>query len=261
MKVTVKGPDGNDIEVELPDGFGRREDFQAELQEKFDREFARRSKSVTKAALDEALQDAEFRKKAMDAWGVKPHDPAEEAEGRKLTKDQLSQAQRDWEQAHLNPLKTENETLRGKVQQFLDRALNGEILAAAQQAGVHKYLTRAVDGGEPAIVAMFRSRFGYDEESGSHYVRKGDRFAVSTKPTDERMYMGADEYFQTLKGNKEYGDLFEDTRQRGPGSEQKGEKAAQPETPAGYVRKDDLLAFGMQAEKIAKGEVKVVGAE
>ena len=250
--------EGKDVEIELPEGYGTAEDFRESFDDSFAKEFGRRAKGLRTAALGEALDDEEFKTQALEKWGIDPKalEAAKSGAGKldeQALKEHVNSARTEWERTKLTPMQKELEKLQTKYNSTLGRTLSAEVLAATH-GSVQDYLVKAVDGAEPAIVSMFRNRFGYDEESGKWYVKKGDRFAVSAKPSDEQTYMGVSEYFSTLQGNKEYSDLFKDVRQKGADVKSTDKAATVVE---GVVPSNDPLAFGRNAEKIASGAMTV----
>ena len=259
-KIKVPNPVGEgEIEITLPEGYGLRAEFETEIrasmQAAMDADFARRSSSVTRNALNAALEDEEFKGKALQAWNIDPEKLGKApAEVQEQIREAVQRAEKEFRRTLLQPVETEREQLAASLSKTRRTVLAREIEVAAKEAGAHDYLLKRVAGSEPAIVGMIESQFGYDDDTGNWYRKAGDGFAVSTKPTQDRLYQNVAEYLEQLQGDKEYAGLFRDQRQKGPGV---GDVTAQRDR-AGVIP-NDPMQIGLNADKIAKGELTVGG--
>jgi hypothetical protein len=259
-KIRVPNPNGDgEIEITLPDGYVLRAEVENEIrqsvQASVDADFARRSTSVTKNALKAALQDDAFKGEALQTWGIdleKIGKPS--ADVQEQIREAVDRAGKEFRRTQLDPLQGKLEGLTKDLTSTRRRVLARDIVSQAREAGVHEYLLKAIGGGEPAIVGMIESQFGFDGDTGNWYRKAGESFAVSTKPTQERLYQDVGEYFTQLQGDKEFAAIFRDQRQKGPGV---GDVTSQRERVP--TISNDPLLFGQNAEKIAKGEITVSG--
>jgi hypothetical protein len=211
---------GAEVEVELPDGWLSPEEADTMLPKAImATEVAR---AVTQAVKtggyvkpDDLLGDDDFKAKALAAWKVQ--NPGKGAP----TGAELEQLQRDWTAQHVKPVTDERDALKDRVSRLLSRSLHSSILEAARAAGVKDAYLRLPTGAPadavPPIVSMFGSLFGYDEKTDAHYVRSGESFAYSGKPTAENPFKGVGEWFTEWSASKDNAEFLVDPRQRGPG--------------------------------------------
>jgi hypothetical protein len=250
---------GQEIEIELPEGFGTREDFEPAIREAVqtavNADFARRSASVTQNALRAALQDDAFKTEALQAWNIdleklgKPN-----ADTQQQIADAVARAQKELVRTQVDPLNKTVSQVQTDLQKARTKILEKDILVAAREANVQDFLLKGVNGGPPAIVGMVQQQFGYDSDTDSWYVKAGDSFAVSTKATQGRLYQDVGEYFTQIAGDKDFSGIFKDVRQTGPGVHEVGSSRER----AGVIA-NDPMQIGLNADAIASGKMTVAG--
>jgi len=230
--VKAKSKDGAEVEVELPAGYGLRSEIVAEIQETVDKDVGKRIAKAREKALDDAIENEEQRAQLIER--LKPHLPRPTTGSGKPSKEEVEQLARDIEEQKVKPVQTKLEKAMAQVDGMRKRMLDAELIRAASAAGVKPFLLKKIGEGDPPVVAMFRSLFGLDEENDAWFVKKGERFALSANAGQDGVgqFMGAEEYFRTLRTNAEHRDLFVDERQGGAGFQSAG---------TGGSRKDDLM--------------------
>lgn len=239
---------GAEIEVDAPEGVLTAEEVAEQYVAKavHNSEMAKlRKKGEGRVTADELLENDEFKTRALEAWNVKPGKGQADVEA----------ARREWSDKTLKPVQDQLAKAGETITGLRRRMLHSEILAAAASAGVKpQFLKSPARGAIAPIVSLMEGAFGFDEESGSWYVRNGETFAYAAKPAEGAPpYKSAAEYVAEFAGNKENADFVVDQRQRGPGMQQPGRASGAP----GTIDASDPYAFARNAEKIAKGEVVV----
>lgn len=204
-KVTVKGPDGADLEIELPEGFLTREAAEAMANDK--------ASKARRAAQDALLKDDEFKAAALKSWGVSlepPKPPEPDVDVEKLKETLRAEL--------VTPLEQTLKTKDAEVERLRMDRLVRDVVLAASRVGVKKALLQPVAAGhEPPIVAMVKGAFGYDAERAAFFLRDGDGFALSSNPTKEKLHADVDEFFDRWAKDKVNQDLLDQQRQSGAG--------------------------------------------
>lgn len=226
--IKVKLADGTEVEVpveNLPEtipGFVSESDLANKyvLKTVHNREFASlRKQSEGMVNPDEILDDDEFRKNAMAAWGIDPDGQAAESAERmkEAVAAEVNRQRQQWERRELQPVITERDSLQTRTATLMKKDRARAILEAANDAGVkEQWRKRNALTGTAPIVAMLESNFDFDEESGGWYLRGEDgQFVIGAKGG----YKTPTEFFEDW-GNDENvrNEFFEDARQRGPGT-------------------------------------------
>lgn len=223
MKVKVTTADGSTVEGVLasitdpsdpPEGILLEDDFET----KFNERFTRRASSLERKALEKAMADPAFKEQALTAWGI---NLAELAKGGEVNAEKLNKAMEEWRKRELEPVVAERDGLKGRVESFLAKKLDSDILAAAREVGIKKaFLAALTPGATPMIVAALRGQFGYDPEHDEFFEKDPKRqgeFAFSSKPTEGQPYRTIAERLRLFAEDKANADYLEAPQKaRGP---------------------------------------------
>jgi hypothetical protein len=188
-----------------------------------------RAKSAVKAEL---LADEEFKTEALGFWKVTP---AVEGSSDKDLAERLKSEKAKWEQDNVVPLQNQVATLTSTVSTLRRNGLHSEILAAAQEAGVHEDLLKpSGPKRQPMIIAMVETNFDLDEKTNKFFVKgDGDDFEFTKNPQAGHAYMDVGEFM---------GDWAKANPNLAPGRKQTGPNAGDPNTPRGPVDKQAQIA-------------------
>lgn len=257
IKLTVNGapvevehtelqlPDGAQLiePGQTPEGFVSREFMQQEIQ--------RRGKNLHRR--EDLLTDDEFWREAAQQRGVQLGDDGKPVKTKDVDPEKLFQ---QWEQQHLKPATEKIEKLTGTVSTLREQTLVGQMLQAASQMGLKKaYLTPPADGLEPPVVSMFKSAFGYDEDSGQWAVKEGEGFRYAPNPTQQQKYAGPQHFFDGLKKQEAFKEWFEDRRPNASGFNEPGGG------PGGMIRLTQEQARDPRQYRAAKEQAEKAGAQ
>lgn len=256
-KMKFRQSDGVVIEIEIPEGatplgFISEETHATQLENETKRSYKRgRQKAST-----ELLTDEEFKTTALTTWGVKPGE-GQPGNGRPAA-DEVTRLQEQWRTQELKPLQDQLTASQTELTQERERQLAAEIVGEARRL---KYLDSLTEhpAGQPEkarIVTLFRSQLAYDPETRMHAVRDGEAFAYAPNATRERPYKGATDLLTEFAGDARNSSLISNSRQNVPGPDN---GAAGGGGAAGQVTRKDLETGSFDLEKVASGEVKVVG--
>lgn len=256
--VTVEHPDHGELEVELPSGF-LPEDEVSENYVPVGAHNAQMAKIRREmkglADPDELLQDEDFRNRALEAWEINPDAPEDDTP--RLTPDRIQAIRDEMVRKEVDPLRKRAEELESTVSTLRKENLHSSIIRAASGKVKESLLQSPVAGATPPIVNMMASYFDFDPETGQWAVREGEGFAYSTEPTEDRPYMGVDEFLAKWSENEANADWVKDTRQRGPGAERK--PGGTPTGGAGDVRISYAEAQDAQTYRRARKEAQERG--
>lgn len=195
-----------------------------ELREQFvpKKDMNRRLGSAKSNAIVAALDDEEFKAKALAHWGVDPTKTGGTGEAPDFAQ-RITQERQQWEAKHLTPAQQRIKELEAEVNTVRQEGLEAAILRAGTGI-LQDYLLKAppgVKGGKAPIVNMIGQYFGFDPESRSWLVRDGDSFAISSAPSPERTYKDVAEFIEEFATANP--GLGLDKRQRGPGAQGAGD--------------------------------------
>lgn len=252
--------DGREHEVDLPEGYGQKADFQQEFTSRFDGEFERRAKTLKASTRDELSKDDEFVKAILAARGI---DPDAKPPVSKPDTAEINALRTRWESAELEPVRTKYTALEAQYTSTLSRILEQEIENAAREAGVRPEMLMRIGSSKPAIVSQLRDAFTFDADTGYHALKgKGDRLVPAASGSDDRPWAGALDYLQQLKTDKQYAGLFVTAApQTGAklqgGTSQNGGTTTTSASGKPVVDRNDPLAFGRMAADIASGKAEV----
>lgn len=211
--------EGKEIEVDLPEGYLSP----AQVQEQYvprsymEQEISRKAKSRYTKLVEEAKTDPAKKAELAKLLGIEPKQPGEDKGD--FTQ-RLKDAQASWERDNLEPLKTKLTEQGKRVERLTRNKLEGDIIAAAAEAGVKKEFLTPIAEGQPAPFVQFvMGNFGYSDEHDDHFVRRGEEFEYAANPAGGRVPFKTVKEFITkdfvkLPYAKTY---IEDQRQRGAG--------------------------------------------
>jgi len=198
--VTTPGAEGAQatetvVPLEGVDGIYTREQVTESFVPKKD--WSRRAQKFADKALEEAVQDDDFKAKALAAWGIKV---GEDGTTGTLTADQVKALEASWTREHVTPLQTRATAAETEVSTLRTGLLRRDIMSYARTLGFKEEFTKPVrPGQEPLIVNMLEAYFGYDAEGGAGWLAKdGDGFALSAKPSGDRTYQDVEEFMTTF---------------------------------------------------------------
>lgn len=127
---------------------------------------------------------------------------------------------RGWEEKVLKPVADENKSLKDTNSRLVTGMLHGAILAAAGPSIKKDYLTPVGASKVPYIVAAMEPAFGFDPQSGRHFVKTADGQGFEFS-ADQKKYgtpfMGVAEYVERFVTDPANARFVENTSQGGPG--------------------------------------------
>lgn len=166
--------DGKQVEIPRPEGLMTAEEVASTHVPKsyFESEIARRVKG--RVSREELLADQSFVEEVATKHGFVKAGAPEAADLPAFRAKVLA----EFERSAVQPLKARAESLESEVNKLRADTLHAEIIRAAAAAGVRKSL---LQGDNPMIAGMFSSYFGFDRETGGHYLRDGNGFAPSAQ--------------------------------------------------------------------------------
>jgi len=267
-KATVKHPEHGDLEVafdainlpegfsisdgqqQIPDGYVKQEVFDASVKDRL----ARQKKSLK--------GDAEYIREIIEAnvpgiqYGedgkpVLPK-PAKEVDLDAL-RDQVIREIGD-------PLKSENDELKGFNQVLLDSKKSSDIMKASIKHGVSEQYLKPVSKAPNSPTFwenMIAANYSFAKDHGVFAVREGEGFALNPNGTREAPLLDIDSHIAMLKKDPAYSQFFKIEGQQGSGFSQNGGSVI-----GGKVTREAFSTgqiSGDQLEKIANGTLRVTG--
>jgi hypothetical protein len=256
MPIKATAVDGTEVEVELPEGYVAPEDIRSNYVPKsfMEKELARRANSMARSQLDAMFSDEAQRAELLTKLGVDPTAPTKKGA---VDPEAFAKARQEWEAKDLAPLRTKLEEMTGVVQRTREKALSADIVTAAQNAGfAPEFLKAPAKGVVAPVVAMFGSLFAHDADHDGFFVRDGDSFAYSGKPTANQPYKTVAEWFEEFAGSKDAAPYLRKDAQNGPGFRPGSERGA-----GGPVRLTRTDARDAAKYRAAKAKAEQMGTE
>ena len=212
MKVKIADPanPGQFIEVDVtpevlaeagvisPDQFTER--FSAELKRRTGAEVQTKLAAHTTTL----LEDESFKQQFMDKWGIKAEPTApNKADEDAAIATRLEAAHGEWSTKELTPLQAKLEKANERLGGVMKKLLHGEIMQAANEAGIKRELLKPGPGGSIApLLAMLEPMLGYSDEHDAFFAKDGDTYKFSAKPEGGSPYMGAGELLSAWAGGR-----------------------------------------------------------
>lgn len=224
VTLTVKGPDGKDQQIQVPQEVVLDAVKETHVPAaRFDAELDRRLKGVIKnqglRKAEELVDDETFLASVMEKHGLvkKGEGAPDPAAASAQLKDAIAKALADVEQKRIKPLEEQLTAKAAREDALLAKDLERQIIQAAAPY-VRKALLKPTAPGKPApIVAMLADMFAFDEDTGDFYVANGDNtFVLSTRRDSDNPFKTVEEAVAEWVANKENADFLA-PGQSGPG--------------------------------------------
>lgn len=216
-ELEVPRPKGVFLEAEVNDKYipkGAHNDQMARLRKDLD---AR--KDLKPAA--EYLDDPEFKKTAVEKWGLDPSATSEQFQA------QLARQKGEIFERDVKPLTEKITKAEQRIAALQDKHLEASILSGAQGKVDPKYLKPAAKGGKPLVIALLKDAFQYDPEHDAWFAKGTSETAPFLfSQSGDGPYMGPAEFISGwVNGEGKDWALVE--KQQGPGAKAKdGEQVA-----------------------------------
>jgi hypothetical protein len=204
---------------------------------------------------DELLNDAEFKSKAVQTWGLDPNATNEQF------KTQLERQRAELVEREIKPREAKLEKAGSEIGKLRQKDLRGQIIQTAAALKVEeKYLKSPTKGGKPLLVSMLEDAFGFDGEHNEWFA-KGDNGTYAFSQSGELPYQTVAEWMQGWV-NGDGKEFVRSERQSGAESSPDGT----PKVP-GQVGKElrlnadqirDTSFFKKMAEKAEKEGLTIV---
>jgi hypothetical protein len=210
MRTLTTTHNGQEITVELPEGYATPEEIQSQFVKKdfFESELQRRINSAKTNTETELMKNEQFISKVLTTKGIQLDPTTGKVKGSDID---IEKVKTQFFEENVKPLQGKLETIRRK-------ALESEIISAAAQAGVkEEFLKPVVAGTKPVIVQMVENAFGYDDEREIWAIKEGESFKYSQSPTQQNPFAGSADLFKDLKNKPEFKGFFRETTQTGSG--------------------------------------------
>lgn len=265
-KATVTTPDGNALEVafeaiklpdgfsisngeqKIPDGYVKQEVFDASVEKRLNRQkkSLMNDDEYVRTIIETHVPGIQF---GEDGKPVLPK-PAKEVDLDAL-RDQVVREIGD-------PLKAENQELKGFADTLLVSKKSSDIMRASIKHGVADEFLKpsSKQPGAPSLWEnMIANNYGYAKDHGVFALREGDGFALNPNGTRENPLMDIDAHIASLKKDAAYSRFFKIEGQQGSGFSQSGGstlggKVTREQFSNGQISADQL-------EKIASGQLRV----
>lgn len=210
-------------EGKAPEGFVASTFMQEELQRR----------TAGRVKKEDLLEDADFWKQVAKKRGIKLDEKGNPIPVKVKEDVDLGALHSQWAEEKLNPVLTENQTLKETATKILSNANRKALLAAAAEVGIKKsFRTSPSQGYSSPVEATFERLFRYDPETDDfaevEKVEDGKPvFKYGSNP-QERRYAGHKDFFERLRRNSDFADWFEDpAAQQGSGFNNNGGRGAQ----------------------------------